>query len=215
MVLHAQAVKFADGTAAEAEDVAGLVLCVTDPVAAKPALALRERERVSGAHEGVQPHPHIACRLEALGSTDAMHLRGKAAVAQGQLAYRMFTEKFQGARWSALAARGARVQRPLWASTSTKNPSYRDTLYVEELIGPHTVNTLPDATLEAFDDHGVVARRVDLDVAAAEHTWQAIGAAGVDHGAVAEQLEREGVSSFQKSFDELLTALTAKAAELG
>ena len=154
-------------------------------------------------------------RLEALGSTDAMHLRGKAAVAQGQLAYRMFTEKFQGARWSALAARGARVQRPLWASTSTKNPSYRDTLYVEELIGPHTVNTLPDATLEAFDDHGVVARRVDLDVAAAEHTWQAIGAAGVDHGAVAEQLEREGVSSFQKSFDELLTALTAKAAELG
>jgi transaldolase len=87
-------------------------------------------------------------------------------------------------------------------------------LYVEELIGPHTVNTLPDATLEAFDDHGTVARRVDLDPDAAAHTWQAIAAAGVDHSAVAEQLEREGVSSFQKSFDELLTALTTKAAEL-
>lgn len=154
-------------------------------------------------------------RLEAIGTSDALELRGKAAVAQGQLAYRMFTEKFRGPRWQALAARGARLQRPLWASTSTKNPAYRDTLYVEELIGPHTVNTLPDATLEAFDDHGIVARRVDLDVDAAEQTWRAISAAGVDHAAVAEQLEREGVSSFQKSFDELLTALSIKAAELG
>ncbi|NDC11728.1 MAG: transaldolase [Actinobacteria bacterium] len=153
-------------------------------------------------------------RLEAIGTPDALALRGRAAVAQGQLAYRMFTEVFRGARWQALAARGARLQRPLWASTSTKNPAYRDTLYVEELIGPHTVNTLPDATLEAFDDHGQVARRVDIDVDAAAQTWQAIAAVGVDHAAVAEQLEREGVSSFQKSFDELLTALTAKAAEL-
>ena len=153
-------------------------------------------------------------RLEAIGTPDALSLRGKAAVAQGQLAYRMFTDVFRSPRWQVLARRGARPQRPLWASTSTKNPAYRDTLYVEELIGPHTVNTLPDATLEAFDDHGNVARRVDLDVDAAAHTWQAIAAVGVDHPAVAEQLEREGVSSFQKSFDELLTALTTKAAEI-
>ena len=103
-------------------------------------------------------------RLEAIGSPEALALRGKAAVAQGKLAYQLFREAFAGPRWEALAARGAQLQRPLWASTSTKNPAYPDTLYVDQLIGPDTVNTLPDATIEAFDDHGTVARTVDADV---------------------------------------------------
>lgn len=153
-------------------------------------------------------------RLEAIGTDEALALRGKAAVAQGKLAYRQFRETFAGPRWEALATRGARVQRPLWASTSTKNPDYPDTLYVDELIGPDTVNTLPDATIEAFADHGTLARRVDADVEAADAVWAALAEVGVDMDDVADQLEREGVSSFQKSFDELLTALDAKAAEL-
>ncbi len=153
-------------------------------------------------------------RLDAIGSPDALALRGKGAVAQGKLAYRLFQGTFSGARWEALAAKGAVVQRPLWASTSVKNPAYPDTLYVDELIGPHTVNTLPDATLEAFADHGNLARRVDADVDQAEDAWTGLAAVGVDLDEVAAKLEREGVSSFQKSFDELLDALGAKADEL-
>jgi transaldolase len=153
-------------------------------------------------------------RLNANGSDEALALRGKAAVAQGKLAYKLFTETFAGPRWEALAARGARVQRPLWASTSTKNPAYPDTLYVDELIGPDTVNTLPDATLEAFADHGTVARRIDADVDQAEAVWAALPGVGVDMDDVADQLEREGVASFITAFDELIEALEAKAAEL-
>lgn len=153
-------------------------------------------------------------RLDTLGSPEALALRGKAAVAQGKLAYQQFRSVFDGPRWQALAARGARVQRPLWASTSTKNPAYRDTLYVDELIGPDTVNTLPDDTLAAFADHGLLARRVDDEVDAAEATWSALSAAGVDMADVAARLEREGVFAFQKSFDELLDALGTKAGEL-
>ena len=118
-------------------------------------------------------------RLDAIGSPDALALRGKGAVAQGKLAYRLFQGTFSGARWEALAAKGAVVQRPLWASTSVKNPAYPDTLYVDELIGPHTVNTLPDATLEAFADHGNLARRVDADVDQAEDAWAGLTAVGV------------------------------------
>jgi transaldolase len=153
-------------------------------------------------------------RLEAIGTPAALELRGKAAVAQAKLAYQQFRERFSGARWDALAARGARVQRPLWASTSTKNPEYPDTLYVDELIGPDTVNTLPDATIEAFADHGTLRRRVDEDVDEARAVWDRLAAVGIDMTDVAAQLEREGVASFQKSFDELLTALDTKAAEL-
>jgi transaldolase len=153
-------------------------------------------------------------RLEAIGSPEALALRGKAAVAQGKLAYQLFQRTFSGARWEALAARGAKVQRPLWASTSTKNPAYPDTLYVDELIGPDTVNTLPDATIEAFADHGTLARRVDADVDEAEAVWKGLAAAGVDMDDVAATLESEGVASFQKSFDELLDALGQKASEL-
>jgi transaldolase len=153
-------------------------------------------------------------RLEAIGSPEALELRGKGAVAQGKLAYQSFQRTFSGPRWEALAAKGAVVQRPLWASTSTKNPAYPDTLYVDELIGPHTVNTLPDATLDAFADHGNLARRVDADVDQAEAAWRDLTAVGVDLDDVAAKLERDGVSSFQKSFDELLAALGSKADEL-
>lgn len=153
-------------------------------------------------------------RLEAVGSPAALALRGEAAIAQARLAYALYREKHEGARFRRVAIYGARVQRPLWASTSTKNPAYRDTLYVDELIGPNTVNTLPDNTLEAFDDHGRLARTIDADVARARQVWADLGGAGVDLGDVAAQLEREGVSSFQKSFDELITALTTKSAAL-
>lgn len=157
-------------------------------------------------------------RLEAIGTQDALGLRGKAAIAQARLAYGMFRDTFSGERWERLAAHGARVQRPLWASTSTKNPAYKDTLYVDELIGPDTVNTLPDATLEAFDDHGTLARTIDgahrsSGSASPERPaiaiWEAISGVGVDVGDVADVLEREGVASFVKSFDELLGVLDA------
>ena len=153
-------------------------------------------------------------RLEAIATAEALALRGKAAVAQGQLAYKAFQETFSGERWDALAAQGARVQRPLWASTSTKNPAFPDTMYVDQLIGPNTVNTLPDSTIEAFADHGTLARTIDADVTTAEVVWASLAAVGVDMDDVAEQLEREGVSSFQKSFTELIDVLDAKGAEL-
>ena len=152
-------------------------------------------------------------RLLADGSPEARALVGTAAVAQGQIAYSMFREVFSGPRWEALAARGARVQRPLWASTSTKNPDFPDTLYVDTLIGPDSVNTLPDATLEAFEDHGTVARTVDVDPAAARARWHLLGEL-VDLDEVARVLEVEGVASFEKSFDELLGVLERRAAAL-
>jgi transaldolase len=153
-------------------------------------------------------------RLDALGTPEALGLRGRAAVANGQLAYDLFTRTFSGARWDALVARGARVQRPLWASTSTKDPAYPDTLYVDELIGPHTVNTLPDNTLDAFQDHGTVARTVDADVGGATAVIDQLASLGIDMADVTQQLEDEGVAAFEKSFDELLAVLSEKAATL-
>jgi transaldolase len=153
-------------------------------------------------------------RLDAIGTDEALALRGKAAVANAQVAYARFKETFSGPRWEALAARGARVQRPLWASTSTKNPDYLETLYVDTLIGPDTVNTMPEATLDAFDDHGTVARTVDADPAAAQATLDAIAAAGVDLDDVGRVLEDQGVATFAKSFDELIATLEAKSSEL-
>ncbi|MFM7252560.1 MAG: transaldolase [Ilumatobacteraceae bacterium] len=153
-------------------------------------------------------------RLDALGTPAALALRGTAAVSQARLAYQAFVQSFSGPRWDALARRGARVQRPLWASTSTKNPAYPDTLYVDELIGPDTVNTLPDATIDAFADHGTPARTIDRPdhVEAARRSWAQLATVGVDVDDVAAQLEREGVTSFQSSFDDLLAALADKAA---
>ena len=153
-------------------------------------------------------------RLEAIGTDAALALRGRAAIAQAKLAYRQFQETFSGPRWEALAARGARVQRPLWASTGRKNPEYSDVLYVDELIGPDTVNTLPEDTLEAFADHGTLARTIDADVADADRVWKTLADVGVDMDDVAAKLEREGVDAFMKSFDELITALEQKSAEL-
>jgi transaldolase len=153
-------------------------------------------------------------RLTAIGSTDALALRGKAAVAQAQLAYGRFLATFSGPRWQALAERGARVQRPLWASTSTKNPDYPDTLYVDTLVGPDTVNTMPEVTLKAFEDHGSLARAVDGDLGAAAATLEAIAAVGVDLDDVSRVLEEQGVSSFAKSFDELMASLGTKAEDL-
>ncbi|MEM7341461.1 MAG: transaldolase [Actinomycetota bacterium] len=154
-------------------------------------------------------------RLDAIGTSEAQALKGKAAVAQAQLAYQLFRQTFSGPRWKALAARGARLQRPLWASTSTKNPDYPDTLYVDTLIGPDTVNTLPDATLVAFEDHGTVARTVDADVAGAEAVMSQLAAVGVDIDAVTAQLETEGVGSFVKSFDEVLGVLGDRTENIG
>jgi transaldolase len=152
-------------------------------------------------------------RLESLagGGGAALALRGKAAVAQAQVAYEHFSATFAGPRWEALAAKGARVQRPLWASTSTKNPSYPDLLYVDSLIGPDTVNTMPEQTLEALLDHATIARTVDADLGAAHRVLDDLAAAGIDMADVSATLEDEGVSSFAKSFDELLQSLTDKA----
>jgi transaldolase len=141
-------------------------------------------------------------------------LQGKAAIANAKLAYRLFTASFSGPRWAALAAHGARVQRPLWASTSTKNPAYRDVIYVEELIGTDTVNTLPPATLEAFRDHGEVRLSVTEQVADAERALVALEAHGVSLQAVTDVLLAEGLASFEQSFVTLLAGLARKRAAL-
>lgn len=153
-------------------------------------------------------------RLEQVGSPEALALRGRVAIANAKLAYEAFLETFTGPRWEALAARGARVQRPLWASTSTKNPSYPDTLYVDTLIGPNTVNTIPDATLGDFDDHGTLARTIDAELAEAHAVIDALAGVGVDLSAITHKLEVEGVASFSASFDDLLATLSEKASSL-
>ena len=161
-------------------------------------------------------------RLDAIAasSNEALRggilaLRGRAAVANARLAYRLFSTSFAGPRWAALAAAGARVQRPLWASTSSKNPAYRDVLYVETLIGPHTVNTMPPATIEAFRDHGNTQRTVDTEWTAAEQLFHELEQAGVSMREVTDKLLADGLSSFQKSFETLVQGLERKAASLG
>ncbi|MDA8033045.1 MAG: transaldolase, partial [Actinomycetota bacterium] len=145
----------------------------------------------------------------------ALALRGKAAVAQARLAYALFEERFASPRFAALAEAGARVQRPLWASTSTKNPAYPDLLYVDQLVGRDTVNTMPAPTLDAFLDHGTVARTVDAGVDEARADLAALAEVGVDLEDVTATLEREGVESFARSFDDLMGSLEAKAEALG
>ena len=153
-------------------------------------------------------------RLEEIGTDAALSLRGRTAVAQAQVAYLTFKTVFDGPRWQALADKGAQLQRPLWASTSTKNPSYSGTLYVDELIGPNTVNTMPDNTIDAFVKKGTVARTVDANPLEAQAVLDAVSALGVDLDNVAAVLEEEGVASFVKSFDELITSLSTKAESL-
>src|SRR5882724_1856628 len=141
-------------------------------------------------------------------------LKGRAAIANAKLAYRLFRQKFSGARWEALARQGGRLQRPLWASTSTKNPEYRDVMYVAELIGPDTVDTMPPATVEAFREHGVVDKTVDKKVAAAEGLLKEIEAVGISIKEVTAKLLVDGIASFQKSFDELIAGLESKIGSL-
>ena len=153
-------------------------------------------------------------RLAAKGG-DVTKLQGKAAVANAKLAYALFAERFATDRWRTLQAKGGRLQRPLWASTSTKNPAYRDVLYVEELIGPDTVNTMPPATIDAFRDHGEVRRTVDADLDRARDEIAAVERAGVSIDAVTDTLLTEGLASFQKSFDSLIAGLAKKSRQLG
>jgi transaldolase len=137
-----------------------------------------------------------------------------AAIDNAKLAYEVFEQAFQGPRWQELAREGARVQRPLWASTSTKNPAYRDVVYVEELIGPDTVNTLPEVTIAAFEDHGTVARTIDDGVDDAGAVMRALAEVGVDMDDVGRTLEDQGVASFHQSFAHVLQALETKARQL-
>ncbi len=154
----------------------------------------------------------VDAALEELGRED---LRGRAAVANAKIAYEVFQEIFSGERWERLRAAGANVQRPLWASTSTKNPDYPDTLYVDELIGPDTVNTMPEATIEAARDHATAERTVDRDVDGAHELIAELREIGVEFDdIVLRQLVDEGVESFAKSYDSLLETLERKAGEL-
>jgi transaldolase len=152
---------------------------------------------------------------KALEGTDREDLKGKAAVANARIAYESFRRIFSGPRWEPLEAKGARVQRPLWASTSTKNPDYPDTLYVDELIGPDTVNTMPDQTIEAARDHATAERTIDKDVEEAHQLIDEVKAAGVDfEKIVSQELVEEGVKSFSDSYDSLLDSIKHKASEL-
>jgi transaldolase len=154
----------------------------------------------------------VDAALEQLGREE---LRGKAAVANAKVAYAAFREIFSGERWERLASTGANVQRPLWASTSTKNPDYSDTLYVDELIGPDTVNTMPDTTIEAAREHARVERTVDRDVDEARELMREVREAGVDvDDIVQRQLVEEGVKAFAESYDSLLDTLREKAGQL-
>ncbi|MGI9045161.1 MAG: transaldolase [Gemmatimonadaceae bacterium] len=141
-------------------------------------------------------------------------LKGRAAVANAKLAYRLFRRRFADERWKALEERGARIQQPLWASTGVKNPAYRDVMYVEELIGPDTVNTMPPALIDAFRDHGDVQRTVDKRLGAAEGLLREIEAVGISMRDVTDTLLVEGLASFQKSFDSLTAGIERKMSQL-
>lgn len=155
----------------------------------------------------VKTYPAKAAELNAL--------KGKAAIANAKLAYELFQQQVASPRWRALAARGATVQRPLWASTSTKNPAYRDVMYVEQLIGPDSVNTMPPQTIDAFRDHGVVARTVDASVEDATATIDALAKHGISIDDVTSKLLADGITSFQKSYDSLIAGLQTKTKALG
>jgi transaldolase len=151
-------------------------------------------------------------RLDEAGAAE--ELKGKLAVANAKLAYQRYKEIFAGERWEKLRAKGAGTQRCLWASTSTKNPAYRDVMYVEELIGPKTVDTMPEETVEAFQDHGEVALTLERDVDEAKRVFERVADAGVDYDDVVAVLEREGIEKFADSFKELLDGVGQKRGEL-
>ena len=169
---------------------------------------------VSRVDAAIDPRLEALVAAGTITADRAAALQGKAAIANAKRAYRLFQERFAGPRWAALVAQGAQVQRPLWASTSTKNPAYRDVLYVEELVGPDTVNTMPPVTLDAFRDHGITRRTVDADLTAADQLLADLAALGIDLDAVTDRLLVEGLASFQKSFDTLIAGIDAKTATL-
>ena len=153
-------------------------------------------------------------RLPGNGSGDLSRMMGQAAVANAKLAYKSFQNTFGTGRFGSLQARGARVQRPLWASTGTKNPAYSDVLYVDTLIGQNTVNTMPDATLEAFLDHGQVSEAVTQGVSEAEQAMKALENAGVSMSEVTSKLLADGVKAFADSFDQLMGNIEEKLSKL-
>ena len=160
-------------------------------------------------------------RLDAMISTakglDADRfklLKGRAAIANAKLAYRLFRQKFSEPRWKALEAKGGRLQKPLWASTSVKNPAYRDVMYAEELIGSDTIDTMPPKLIDAFADHGTVERTVDKRVGAAEGLLREVEAVGISMKDVTDTLLKEGLASFQKSFDSLTAGIAKKMSSL-
>jgi transaldolase len=163
---------------------------------------------------------NIDARLQSLAATNEEMaatcdaLMGKAAVANAKLAYAQFQRVFDGSRWQALSGAGARVQRPLWASTSTKNPTYPELLYVETLVGPHTVNTMPPKTLTAFREHGLSARTVDQDLAQSQQVIVDLSTLGISINEVTDELEVEGVEKFAISFRDLLATIEEKRQEL-
>jgi transaldolase len=151
-------------------------------------------------------------RLDEVGGHDK--LKGKLAVANAKLAYQRYKELFSGDAWDFLASKGSTPQRPLWASTSTKNPEYRDVLYVEELIGPMTVNTMPEETIRAFQDHGKVALTLEQGIEEAKKLFADLEQAGIDYDDVTDTLEQEGIEKFADSFSELLEGIRSKSGEL-
>jgi transaldolase len=151
-------------------------------------------------------------RLDEIGGHE--ELKGKLAVANAKLAYRHYRETFAGERWEFLASKGATPQRVLWASTSTKNPAYPDTKYVEELIGPETINTMPEETIMAYQDHGNPEPRLERGLDEAQRVFDELAAAGVDYDEVTETLEREGVEKFAASFEQLIQSLKEKREQL-
>jgi transaldolase len=151
-------------------------------------------------------------RLEEIGGHD--ELKGTLAIANAKLAYQTYKELFSGPEWEQLQQAGASPQRCLWASTSTKNPAYRDVIYVEELIGPDTVNTMPRETIDAMQDHGQVHDTLEQDLDGARHTLEQFAAAGIDYDDVVAVLEQEGVEKFAKSFQELFDGVAGKRDQL-
>ncbi len=151
-------------------------------------------------------------RLAEIGGHD--ELMGKLAIANAKLAYEHYKELFAGPRWEFLAGKGATPQRVLWASTSTKNPDYPDVLYVEELLGPETVNTMPEETIKAYQDHGQPELRLERDLDGARRVFKELARAGVDYDDVTDTLEREGVEKFSQSFEQLVAALASKRSSL-
>jgi transaldolase len=152
--------------------------------------------------------------LEAIGSPEALSLRGRIAIANAKRVYRRFRELFYGEPFAALKRRGARVQRPLWASTGTKNPSYSDVLYLEALIGPDTITTVPPTTMDAFRDHGRVRVTLGTEGEEAETALAKAAAFGLDVHAITEQLQADAINAFASSFDQLLATLAEKRCQI-